>query len=75
MAAHRSKHTLLMDGVLPYIPELVLKILLRIPPPALAKLSEFYNVIGNVSQRILKDKRDALALGIEAEKDLVSILC
>ncbi|KAJ7275016.1 cytochrome P450 [Mycena rebaudengoi] len=74
IAADRSKTSILTDGILPYIPKPVMNVLLRFPPPALQKLVEFKNAIGSLAKTLVKDKTDALDLGIEPEKDLISVL-
>ncbi|KAF7323864.1 Cytochrome P450 [Mycena kentingensis (nom. inval.)] len=74
IAADRSKQSILTDGILPYIPKSVLKILMRFPPPALVKLLEFKSAIGALAKALVKEKIDALELGIEPEKDLISVL-
>ncbi|KAJ6571721.1 cytochrome P450 [Mycena capillaripes] len=74
IAADRSKSSILIDGVLPYIPKPVMNVLLHFPPPALVKLLEFKAAIGTLAKRLMKDKMDALDLGVEPEKDLISVL-
>ncbi|KAJ7145317.1 cytochrome P450 [Mycena crocata] len=74
IAADRSKFSILTDGILPYIPKPVMNIILRFPPPALVKLIEFKGAIGALAKTLIKDKTDALELGIEQEKDLISVL-
>ncbi|KAF7289934.1 Cytochrome P450 [Mycena indigotica] len=74
IAADRSKTSILTDGILPYIPKPVLNVLMRFPPPALVKLLEFKSAIGVLANTLVKEKVDALELGIEPEKDLISVL-
>jgi hypothetical protein len=74
IAADRSKSSVILDGVLPYIPKPVMKILLNFPPPVLVKLLEFKSAIGTLAKTLIKDKMDALELGVEPEKDLISVL-
>ncbi|KAF8189851.1 cytochrome P450 [Mycena galopus ATCC 62051] len=74
IAADRSKTSVLIDGILPYIPKALMKILLKFPPPAVVKLLEFKSAIGTLANKLVKDKVDALELGIEPEKDLISVL-
>ncbi|KAJ7627561.1 cytochrome P450 [Mycena polygramma] len=74
IAADRSKSSILIDGILPYIPKPVLKVLLNFPPPAVVKLLEFKTAIGSLAKRLMKDKIDAHELGVEPEKDLISVL-
>ncbi|KAJ6590624.1 cytochrome P450 [Mycena vulgaris] len=74
IAADRSKFSVLTDGILPYIPKPVMNMILHFPPPALVKLLEFKGAIGALAERLIKDKTDALDLGVEPEKDLISVL-
>ncbi|KAJ7151161.1 cytochrome P450 [Mycena filopes] len=74
IAADRSKMSVLQDGILPYIPKSLMSVILRFPPPALVKLLEFKSAIGVLAKRLITDKIDALELGIEPEKDLISVL-
>ncbi|KAJ6486934.1 cytochrome P450 [Mycena sanguinolenta] len=74
IAADRSKTSVIIDGILPYIPRPVMKILFNFPPPAVGKLLEFKSAIGTLAKRLIKDKVDALELGVEPEKDLMSVL-
>lgn len=74
IAADRSKTSILTDGVLPYIPKPVMRALMRFPPPALVKLLEFKSAIGALAKTLIQDKTDALELGVEPEKDLISVL-
>ncbi|KAJ7857243.1 cytochrome P450 [Mycena olivaceomarginata] len=68
IAADRSKSSVILDGVLPYIPKPVMKILLNFPPPVLVKLLEFKSAISTLAKTLIKDKMDALELGVEPEK-------
>ncbi|KAJ6631106.1 cytochrome P450 [Mycena sp. CBHHK59/15] len=74
IAADRSKSSIVLDGILPYIPKRVMDVLLHFPPPALQKLLEFRAAIGSLAKTLIKDKTDALELGVEPEKDLISVL-
>ncbi|KAJ7770481.1 cytochrome P450 [Mycena metata] len=74
IAADRSKVSVLQDGILPYIPKSLMNVILRFPPPALVKLLEFKSAIGVLAKRLITEKTDALELGIEPEKDLISVL-
>lgn len=74
IAADRSKFSIMTDGILPYIPKPVMNVLLHFPPPALVKLLEFKGAIGALAKTLIKDKTDALELGVEPEKDLISVL-
>jgi hypothetical protein len=51
-----------------------MNVLLRFPPPALEKLLDFKAAIGTLAKTLMKDKMDAVELGIEPEKDLISVL-
>ncbi|KAJ7755349.1 cytochrome P450 [Mycena maculata] len=74
IAADRSKFSIITDGILPYIPKPVMNMIMHFPPPALVKLLEFKGAIGRLAKTLVKDKTDALELGIEPEKDLISVL-
>ncbi|KAJ7182589.1 cytochrome P450 [Mycena crocata] len=74
-AGHRSKFSILADAVFSYIPKPIMNIiLLYFPPPALVKLIDTKVAIGCLAKTIIKDKTDAFELGIEPEKDLISVL-
>ncbi|KAK7046656.1 cytochrome P450 [Favolaschia claudopus] len=74
IAADRSKASVLTDGILPYISKPIMNVLLSFPPPAVMKLLEFKAAIGTLAKKLIKDKMDALELGVEPEKDLISVL-
>ncbi|KAJ7057816.1 cytochrome P450 [Mycena amicta] len=74
IAADRSKSSVLTDGILPYIPKPVMNVLMHFPPPALVKLLEFKSASGDLAKTLVKEKVDALELGIEPENDLLSVL-
>ncbi|KAG7448520.1 cytochrome P450 [Guyanagaster necrorhizus] len=74
MSSTRSKHSILAEGVLLYVPPVLLKLALHLPTHALRVLRR-NRVLGNrVSEQLIKEKYQAIKLGMESEKDLLTAL-
>ncbi|KAK0480744.1 cytochrome P450 [Armillaria novae-zelandiae] len=74
MSSTRSKLSVLTEGGLLYVPPVLLKLALHLPTRALRVLNR-NRVLGNrVSEQLIKEKYEAMKLGVESEKDLLTVL-
>lgn len=74
LSSTRSKLSILTEGGLLYVPPILLKLALHLPTRALRALHR-NRVLGNrVSGQLIKEKYEAIKLGVESEKDLLTAL-
>ena len=74
ISSTRSKLSILAEGGLLYVPPVLLKLALHLPTRALRALHR-NRVLGNrVSEQLIKEKYEAMKLGVESEKDLLTAL-
>ncbi len=74
MSSSLSEGAILGDGILPYLPSTLLRLALLLPTTALRGLRHNRTLTAQVAVNLIEAKSEALRLGLETGKDLLSVI-
>lgn len=74
MSSSRTKVSILGDAILPYLPSTVLRLALLLPTATLRLIRHSRVLTGKIAVDLIDAKSEAFRLGLEPEKDLLSVI-